>query len=285
MKNILLIAGVSFLLTENIFSQSQGPNSPATASYSALGCLACPGSEWNNYNNIQIADGQNAEVELRDFPFCFQTACFYSRYLIAKNFGFAIPAGASVDGVLAAVSCRNAFGGINDTIVQLLSANQPAGNNNSPGNLPWSPLTSVIFYGDTNDLWGLPLTPDSVNDTDFGIAVMVRNSSASPDTAFVDHVQMTVYYSLPTGTFSQTRIIGISTVHYSQDENALLLSKDALHDINLVSVTDITGKEICFFVPAAGQQKLFLPVLTNGVYFAIVKTYEKTIVQKFAVTN
>jgi hypothetical protein len=250
-----------------------------------MGCLSCPGGEWNNYNNIMAPDGQNAEVTLNYFPFCFQSMCYYSRYLMAQNFGFTIPAGASVDGVVAEVICRSALGGINDTIVKLLSANQPAGNNNSPGNLPWTTLTTVITYGDTNNLWGLSLTPDSVNDSAFGIAIMVRNSSASPDTALVDNVRLTVYYSLATGTFSQTKTSGAGAAYFSPEDNALLISENIFPRIDFVTVTDIQGKIICAFNPPAINQKYFLPVMTNGIYFAIVRTNEKTVALKFAVNR
>src|SRR5689334_18921200 len=97
MKHKLLL--LLFVISNQIFSQSQGPNNPGVATYSAIGCLACPGAEWSDLNNVFTADGLTADVGLNAYPNCFQTACYYSRFFIVNHFGFNIPASATIDGV------------------------------------------------------------------------------------------------------------------------------------------------------------------------------------------
>ncbi|MBK5286804.1 MAG: hypothetical protein JJE25_15545 [Bacteroidia bacterium] len=284
MKNIFLFSVGIFLFTENIFPQSQGPNNPATANFAANGCLSCPGSEWNNYNNILVADGQDADVGLPAYPMCFQNICYYSRALLAENFNFSVPFSATITGVMAEVICRTSGGTVNDTVVRLLSSGQQVGNNNVPGSSPWSAATTLITYGSSSDLWGYTLTPDSVNQPGFGLSIMVTNSSSSVGNAFVDHVRMTIFYSLSTGVFSQTRILNNSPFWFSETENVLLFNDAVRQSFFSLSVVDVIGREICSFVsPSPGQEKYFLPYLTQGIYFAVLHSANKSAALKFAV--
>ena len=287
MKKILLLSSAVLFCMKNISAQSEEPNNPAFASYSLIGCLACPGGEWSNYNNIMLPDAMYADVQLAGFPLCFQTTCFYSRYLMAANFGFSIPAGAAINGVKAEMlRMTNASPAIGDTIVQIFTPGFLGTNHASP--MPWTPAPVYITYGDSIDLWGLSLSADTVNLPGFGFRVMIRNgsSSTSLSPSSVDHIRMTVYYSLPTGEFSQTRTANNFSVYYDGKENSLVLFSAAVKKINSVSVIDLTGREIYSSAsPDAAQRKFFLPDLVPGVYFAVVRADEKTTALKFAVNK
>ena len=287
MKKIYLLTASIISCSCNIFSQSQGPNSPAYATFSANGCLSCPGSEWNNYNNIMMADGLTADIGLADFPMCFQTSCYYSRYLIATNFGFTIPAVATVTGVKAEMlRSTSASGGIADTIVQIFIPGTLGINHASA--LPWTSSPLNIIYGDSTDLWGLALPPDSVNQTGFGFRVMIRNSIASTSVAIssVDHIQVTVYYSLTTGVFSKTRTANNLSVFYNGKENSLALPGAGSEKIISVSVIDLTGREIySSALPSSEQSKCFLPDLSPGIYFAVIQSEKNKSAVRFAVSK
>ena len=69
-------------------AQVQGPNNPGTVIIANLACLSCPGSIFNNYNNVKLNDNVNAAVFLSQTTFCFQSQCYYTRNLLASNFGF-----------------------------------------------------------------------------------------------------------------------------------------------------------------------------------------------------
>jgi hypothetical protein len=267
------------LLSAALHAQTEGPNSPISANFSANGCLSCPGSEWTNYNNILAADSQWADVTMPGSGFCFQTACFYTRYLMAQNFGFSIPAGAMIDGIVAEAICRSAFGEVADTIVRLISSNQLTGNNNSSMTV-WLPAAATITYGSSTDVWGATLTPDSVNHPQFGIGIMACNGSGSSDTAYVDHVQMTVYYSLSTGSFSQTQQAG--NIFYDASENALLLPPNNASKLKSMDIIESTGKVVYHGNTGAGK-KIVLPSLADGIYLAVIKGEQGNITAKFAV--
>jgi hypothetical protein len=70
-----------------------------------------------------LADSQYANVSLNAFPFCFQTSCYYSRYLMANNFGFSIPVNATIEGVKAEIlRASSTSPNIGDTIVQIFTS-------------------------------------------------------------------------------------------------------------------------------------------------------------------
>src|SRR5690349_20037214 len=113
------------------------------------------------------ADSNYATVGLTAFPNCFQVACYYSRYLIAKNFGFTIPASATITGIQAEILRMSATSpNFKDTIVQIFTQGN-YGTNHADTSL-WTPSPVSITYGSSTDLWGMALTPDSVNSANFG---------------------------------------------------------------------------------------------------------------------
>jgi len=279
MKKIFLLFLTLLPLAENISAQSQGPNNPANASYSNIGCLACPGAEWTNPINVQYADGMDATTQLSGNPLCFQTSCYYSRYLLTRNFGFSIPAGATITGVKAEVLRMSTTSpNVGDSIVQIYTQGFAGNNHFNPQN--WTATPMNITYGDSIDLWGLTLTPDSVNFPAFGFQIMIRNTNpnASFSPSSIDHITLTVYYSLSTGIFSQTRATGNFSPYYSAFENSLTLT--LVPEAANVYVMDDTGREI---YSSAGYEKVFLPDMVPGIYFAVVRSDKKVSVLKFAV--
>jgi type IX secretion system substrate protein len=271
------------LISNYVLGQSQGPDSPASASYSVIGCLSCPGAEWSNWNNIMTADGIYADVSLNAFPNCFQTSCYYSRYLIASNFGFTVPASATISGVKAEIiRLSSASPNGKDTIVEIFTPGNFGTNHAS--SLLWTPSTTVITYGDSTDVWGLTLTPDSVNDVSFGFRIMIRNGSPVITSApsSVDHVQMTVYYSLPTGTFSQTRIVNDITLFPNPATNQFTIY-DLRFTISNIEVYNMLGEKIFSEPVTRNQQPVTVNVsaLTPGIYFAVIDTGKEKIKRKF----
>jgi hypothetical protein len=281
MKSKLLLLLI-VLASIQIFGQSQGPNNPAGATYSAFGCLSCPGSQWSNWNNIFAADGLTADVGLNAFPNCFQTTCYYSRFLMASNFGFSIPAAAVIAGVTAEIlRMSSASPDIKDSIVQIITGGN-AGNNHADTTL-WTSAPVTITYGDSTDTWGLPLIPDSVNTINFGLRIMIRNGS--PVTAFnpssIDHIQLTVYYSLPTGTFSQTRT-GDFTIYPNPVTNELLIDNGQL-TISNIDIYNMVGERVFSFHHSSLISHLSVDVsqLSPGIYFAIIDTGTELLKKKF----
>ena len=284
MKKNLLFLVIVIASCSSIFAQSQGPNSPAAATYSAIGCLSCPGAEWNNWNNILAADGMTADVSLNAFPNCFQTSCFYSRYLMASNFGFTIPSTATIEGIKAEIiRMSSSSPNVKDTIVQIFTSGNFGSNHADTS--AWTPSPLTITYGDSLDAWGLSLTPDSVNNTGFGFRIMIRNGH--PIVTFapssVDHIQITVYYTISTGTFSQTKSAGEYAIFPNPVFNELRI-KNAGSRILDIEIFNLYGEKIYSRQTAVDKQALNISSLSPGIYLAVINTGTEKIAQKFVKT-
>src|SRR5690606_17930444 len=87
---------------------------------------------------------------------------------------------------------------------RLVINNAVGGDNKAKTDTFWPKnADAYVSYGGDGDTWGLQLTPDDVNDDDFGVAISVeRDFSTSGDGAFqetdarIDHIRMTVFYTV-----------------------------------------------------------------------------------------
>ncbi|MBO6940523.1 MAG: hypothetical protein JJ863_36455 [Deltaproteobacteria bacterium] len=132
------------------------------------------------------ADGQSASVTLR-----FTDS---SQDLRLTDWGFELPSGATVDGVGVSVN-RAANGNTVDEAIQLIAGGDPAGSPKTVGgNWPSAPTNES--YGNSTDTWGASLNRAIVNASDFGVLVRARHTGGAPTFTEVEHVSMTVYYSV-----------------------------------------------------------------------------------------
>jgi len=168
-----------------LYSSSEGPLSPRRAEESAYG----DGVDWDHRNDMRVSDGRYAEVDLGDTD--------SSDYLLATKFGFAIPIGATIDGIEVMIERKGESGTIKDAVVRLIKGGTISGNNYASSS-SWPTSDETATYGGSADLWGLALTDADVNADDFGITVAVKRSSSSSSdkTASVDHIQLKVYYTI-----------------------------------------------------------------------------------------
>lgn len=163
---------------------SEGPNSPAAATGNSGG----PGANnWSDPTNCFASDDSRATVVLAPSD--------SSRFLKATSFGFAVPGGATIDGIAVEIerSCSLVSDTISDAAVQIVKGGVAGGDDKSAaGN--WPSLEAYRSYGGVADLWGLTWTAADVNDAGFGAAIAAQGG-ASGGTARVDHVRVTVYYT------------------------------------------------------------------------------------------
>lgn len=162
---------------------SEGPKNPGTA------------SGWTNSGNAAASDNAYATVAIT-------LASTTSITLSLTNFGFAIPAGATIDGVVVEVERKVSSTARNpkDNNVQLIKGGASQGNNNASGAV-WPTADAYATYGGAADVWGLALTVADVNASNFGVLVSVkRDAGAKGTTTYsVDHVRITVYYTEAAG--------------------------------------------------------------------------------------
>ena len=181
------------LLTRDEFAQTAGgldgqtiavaghvtdPKSPGSAgSNSEAGEV-----EWAKPTRIGSSDDLRSTVSL--------VGGQPSEYLTAGNFGFEIPEGATITGVLVSIEKSKSGSWVSEYAVRLKNENVSlAANRQQP--TAWTDTDQISLYGGSSDLWGQSLTPDDVNSVWFGAAIAVVGEGE----ARVDHISITVYYT------------------------------------------------------------------------------------------
>jgi hypothetical protein len=126
--------------------------------------------------------------------------------LIAENFGFTIPAAATIEGVIATVTRSGGFAVDGSTFADALIGLLPGGafagfNRGAVGAWPYTSAGNLpAAYGSPTDLWGVALTPAIINAANFGVVVQATfNNPSNKDTpnGFVQSVALQVYYTIP----------------------------------------------------------------------------------------
>lgn len=192
----VLLIGSWYLLsretqTEIQLGSDSGAHSPGTVADDAtVGTVA-----WSSPDNVKLSDNVRA------------TAAFTSpnigrfHYLKATNFGFSIPEGATVDGIVVATE-RHRTGSdiIFDYQVKLVKADASLGLENKADTLTsWTgDFTDVTkTYGSSSDTWSESWTAADINDADFGVVLSAEliGTNDTTTTARVDHISITVYYT------------------------------------------------------------------------------------------
>ena len=163
---------------------TQGPNSPGTVSeYDSVS------SPWSNPGNIVSSNNSYATRAL--------TSGNDSDKLIASNFGFSIPAGSTINGILVEVECKaSAESSLQFENVILTPdgtwAGQVGDDKNDIG-VYLGTTDAYKSYGGAADSWGRTWTSTEINASGFGVILALLASANA--TGSIDHVRVTVYYT------------------------------------------------------------------------------------------
>lgn len=117
-------------------------------------------------------------------------------FVSANDFGFSIPVGVTIDGILTDLNWigQNAGTGVLTSVVLFYLGN-PYGNPKFPG-IQNQSFSADTIQGGSGDTWGAVLTPDIVNDPTFGFGVQITTqSSGGSDRSFINGMAIGVYYS------------------------------------------------------------------------------------------
>jgi uncharacterized repeat protein (TIGR02543 family) len=161
--------------------------------------------DWLNPSFVTADDTSYATVTLTSAT---------SHYLAATNYGFAIPANATINGIAVTIGrFESAVGSgtdVSDSSVRLLKAGVVAGSEKAKTGVEWptgSPVAAV--YGTTADLWGTTWTPADINASNFGVALSAV--SGTTRMASVDYMQISVTYTVTTVSSSTIVSCGAGT--------------------------------------------------------------------------
>lgn len=164
-----------------------------------------------------------------------------TNYLKCTGYGFAIPAGAIITGITAGVEAHSRRT-MRDYAVQLVKADMIQATNYATNTRLPDP-DAYTYYGGATDLWGNTWTAADINDPNFGMAFAAqRGPYATSDTAYVDHMPITIDYTLPPVPVAEYRMDEGSwngTANEVADN-----SGNALHGSALLGATPAAAK-IC----------------------------------------
>lgn len=162
---------------------TRGPNFPNTAANdTTVGTVV-----WVNATNVTTDDGSNAT--------CTGTAdtTKVGNYVKATGFGFSIPEGSKILGILVEWKVSNSIGTCTDSSAKLVKGNTILGNENKIVTA-WG-ASAYLSHGSASDLWGLTWVASDINASTFG-AVLAPNMVGACNAA-CDAVRITVTYTPP----------------------------------------------------------------------------------------
>jgi hypothetical protein len=160
---------------------SEGPNNPGTTANEVT-----TGQAWSNTSNAVSSNNSYAST----------TADIGggSDGLRCTNFGFSIPGGATIDGIIVEVERKCDLGAVIDSGISLVIGGITVGDDKSSAD-SWPTSDGTKVYGGSSDLWGDTWTDSEINDSGFGVQVGAIDQFAAGDIASVDHVKITVHYT------------------------------------------------------------------------------------------
>jgi hypothetical protein len=161
-----------------------GNTFPATGENNAgIGATA-----WVNPGNI-VSDNNTTTT-------C--TAAASSQYLVARNFGFSIPAGATIKGITVRIGATESSSGTESLNARLQDASGTLIGNTKTATISGTG-EAIYTYGSTSDLWGATFTSTTVNDANFGVRFWYTTSHNMT----IDYITVSVEYTVGTTNFFQ----------------------------------------------------------------------------------
>lgn len=151
---------------------------------------------WTNYTYATSSNDSYA-------TFSAPAYAAFSHYLKATNFGFSIPAGATIDGILVEIEkSLNQAPTVNDyavdNAVKIVKSDTTIGTMNKADTTTYWPETDAYAsYGSSSDLWSETWTATDINDPDFGVVIQGKlfDDLDNSPIGRVDHIRITVYYT------------------------------------------------------------------------------------------
>lgn len=201
---LALLAVPGFVLAATV-----GPTSAGTgADDAAVGTLT-----WTNPGNITASDDTRATLT--------GNGGAISHYLKGTNFGFSVPAGATINGILVEwETSKSGMGNCNDSTVKIVKADGSIGTTNKGSATNLGTTDAFVSYGGAADVWGETWASTDINDSDFGSVISITFPVVACQ-AQVDSVRITVTYTAATSGRSGPLLLGVGKpVTYKQTRSA-----------------------------------------------------------------
>lgn len=179
---------VTFVVAPIVYADSSGPNFAGTgADDSSVGQTI-----WAPTSSITASDNSYAAAT------CGTSSFTRTHYIKGTNFGFSIPGGSTINGIVAEFEAKVATTGLNEYYenVRLVKGGTIQGSNLG-GDTSKVLTTSDAFtsFGSSSELWGLAWSTTDINATDFGAVANFIGNGAGTSTCSVDSIRITVHYT------------------------------------------------------------------------------------------
>jgi len=276
----------------NLFSQSQGVNGPAIVSEQNAGCLACTGTDWSTPANAELSDNAFTVVQLRSYPDCFQSNCYFTKALMPSKYNFSIPLNATIRGIQVEIQKKGSNANtVVDTIVELVKGGVQSTFFNAALPGYWTLTDSMYQYGDSTNLWGTTWLPSDINDISFGAFIIIENMNPNNVAAYIDYVGITVYYSLASGEVTLSS--SDNSMNISLENNDLLTVTTNLNEavphstlqlFNLLGQNILT-KDLNNLPEGYSQQEITIGSIPEGIYFAELVAGENKFIKKILIAR
>jgi hypothetical protein len=160
---------------------------------------------WGNLDYAKASDNQYAAVPL-------PTTGLITHYLKVTGFGFALSPNAVVKGIRVDIERRRSgVGNIRDYRVRLVKGGIIGSIDRGDTVTDWPTSDIYKSYGDAADLWGDTWGPGHINDPGFGAVLSATAVAGGGELiAAVDHVRISVYYTVATAPMRHRAIIADS---------------------------------------------------------------------------
>lgn len=190
MKRLIIFITTFFLLLPIAgFAATAGPNNCGSGADISLGATA-----WTSPGNACTSGSSTTASSI-------PKAGGSTDYLAATNFSFAIPAGATINGIQVTFSrSGQTAASIEDYDITLTKNGTGAvGSNYAATTTYWPTSSTAANYGGSADLWGTSWTASDINASTFGLLIRATNVNASLNKSATVYafVTITVTYTPP----------------------------------------------------------------------------------------
>lgn len=229
-------------------------------------CVSCNGSMWQNPINGTLISPDYSHTFLLPANECNGDSCYYSREFRFYNYGFNIPPNASIDSLVVFIfEGASVLNVIVDSVAQLMKNHTPVGNNYAYP-YPWL-LNQSVYY--PFGLFGTTLTAQEINDPGFGFILSVKNISNDTASAQIKGSHITVWYSTPSGVFSQTSEPNLFAVCPNPSNGSFTIDFHQSLNLTHILLTDLLGNFV-LEQQINNKTKIKINNLPGGTYILTV---------------
>ena len=259
MKKVILLLFV--LCSFRAFSQSQ------TLNTSTVTLCTCAGDVWN--------------IAMPFKPSVTFTAPGLSKKLMFTNYGFNIPASATITGVEVNFTYTTTApsNSLRDTLVMLLNSGFLTGVTQETLTGFYNSPTNSVSIGGIGNMWGWGWTPALINSVGFGFNFKLVSDFAGTGFGFVNGASITVFYDLPSGLKESQQMIPKTKVYNTH--KLVTLSSENTEASEVIIYSVLGAKLMTIQLDTNSKKEIDFSDFNTGIYVYTLKQGSKQSSGKF----